>query len=706
MNSPTSASASPANKGLFITGIGLAGLSMAVALVTVFSGIGAPAPVAAAYSAFQAPAALNSSVKITANAETRLGTYTLEPATLPPFYDFMVPDVCLDAAGNVTSEDPAKCTKKRNLRIGESLPYILADYAAAPGWQQSYIYASSFPVIHRKDIRVVQTREWGANSGHPGSAAFRDFGPLDAYDIMSSNGAYVSSIGTRDPIMNSPGFYWAKPDCTLQDSWIQFPIGLKKGETSYTVANLIGGYLPCTPSSTYSTSLTVWNWYTPSLPYSSGKQLDSIQTWHHSGTDPVDATKALDAMEVFRWTKEYGLTRWEGWVTATSTVAELMGWETAEEVAAAVKLHKDSKSCDGGDPLDRWGYIMSRWGCADFTFVYAPDAKRGSLTPYSFPIKKEFVTSLNLLSTDEKKARADAAGGSLLGWKTLALGGGKAPTLKAKSDATTSKNLPTSETPAPNNNFYNLTCTDACGTGNPRSMYLDVNPSDIVKEYGSGPLTVQAGGLVRGPAKAMNATLAVHLMDANGAIMTSRSASLTAASSTYAMKVTGFSTTTATSTSPARLNVHWDGITTYKTIPYGSQVLIGDKVYSTISGTGVGLIYLSATTTGIKVGDPVKHLQGPDGKVIYSDVGATSGTGVWNQVRFNFDWDFAARPVANMRYELYVRSPGEYHLDETFVALLPSTASTVVTNVPIPQPQTPVTGGSGVRTDGSTTQTQ
>lgn len=677
MNLKNTGSVFVSKKVLFFTGGGLAVVASAlVAIATIFTGVSVPVQVsAAAFQAFQAPLPANTGVKITANTETKLGTYTLEPATPPPFYDFMVPDVCLDASGNVTSEDPAKCTNKRNLRIGEGQPYITADYAAGtPNWQQSYIYSASFPVIYKKDIRVVQTREWGANSINHPNAAFRDFGPLDAYDIMSSNGEYVSSIGTRDPITNSPGWYWAKPDCTLQDSWIQFPVGLTKGGTSYTVAKLIGGYLPCKPSpDAYSTSMTVWNWYEPKLPYSSGKQLDSIQTWHHSGTDPVDATKALEAMEVFRWTKEYGLTRWEGWTAATSSVVAMFGWDTPEEVAANVQQHKDSKQCDGGDPLQRWETLMYRWGCADFSFVYAQDIKRGPTNPYSFPIKKEFVTSLNLLAMDEKKAHADAANGSLLGWKLLALGGGKNPKLSAGADAKTSGNLPTAETPTPNNNFYKLACTDTCGTGNPRSMYLDANPNDIVKEYGTGALTVQVGGLVRGPEKAMNTTLAVHLMDSKGAIMATRSASLGAASSTYAMKVTALSMTAATGTSPARLNVHWTGGTTYKTTAYGTQVLIGDHAYSTISGTTVGLIYLplSATST-VKVGQPIKHMQAPDGKVVYSDVGKTSGTSAWNQVRFNFPWDFTAKPVSNIRYELYVRTPGEYHLDETFVVLLPS----------------------------------
>lgn len=646
-------------------------MSAVFALVSIVQ-FGAPAPaVAAAYLGFQAPAPVNSSaIKITANAETRLSTFTLEPATPPPFYDFMVPDVCLDASGNVTSEDPAKCTKKRNLRIGESIPYIISDFAGHPDWNQAYSYAPSFPVIHGKEVRVIQFRDFGANSGHS-STAFRDFDKVDGGDILSSNGEYVSAIGTRDPKTNKSGFVWAQPDCSLKDSWTFFPNTLTKGGDSYNVAKLIGMYLPCVPSpDAYSISLTNYHWYTAPLPYTSNKQLETIQSWHHSGTS-TDPFKNIDSMEVFRFTKEYGLTRWEGWTALQGSMPNHMEWETPEEVTQVVNDTKKSGICNQGDPLDRYGYMLYRWGCRDWSFIFAPDAKRGPLTPYTMPLVKEFVTSRNLISADEDRARADAAGGSLLGWKTLALGGGKGPKLSAGYDASTSKNLPTTDTPTPGNGFYKLECTDACGSGNPRSMYLDVNPNDAVKDYGTGALTVQVGGLVRGPAKAMNGTLAVHLMDSRGAIMATRSASLSVASTSYAMKVTAFSTTTASSTSPARLNVHWDGGTTYKNIPYGAQVLIGDKVYPTISGTTVGLIYLSATTTGLKVGDPIKHIQGPDGKVIYSDVGATPGTAVWNQVRFNFDWDFTAKPVSNIRYELYVRSPGEYHLDEAFTALLP-----------------------------------
>ncbi len=671
MDQKNTLSALFAKKALFITALGVIVCGALLALVTLFTGFGMPEHVsAAAYNAFQVPAPTNAGVKITAGAETRLGTHTLEPATPPPFYDFLVPDVCLDASGNPTSQDPTKCTKKRNLRIGESLPYLLSDFASHPDWNQIYQHVGSFPMIYKNEVRIAQLRDFGANSGHPG--AFRDFDrDIDGYDILSSNGSYVSAIGTRDPETDQPGFAWTQPDCSMKDSWIFFSNNAVKGVVDSTVAKLKGGILPCTPTpNAYSTSMTVWNWYDVVLPYTSNKQLESIQSWHHSGTNPTDATKDLEHMEVFRFTKEFGLTRWEGWTTEGGAMS-LHKW-TPEKLATEVAGSKMSKICDAGDPLDRFGYLMYRWGCRDWSFVSAPDAKRGPITPYSVSLTKDFASSANLITMNETKARADAAGGSLLGWKTLALGGGKAPKLSAGSDASTSKNLPTTDTPTPNNKFYKLECTDTCGASNPRSMYIDVNPDDIVKAYGTAPLTVQAGGLVRGPENATNATLAVHMLDAKGAVIASRTASVGLATATvHAMKITGFSNTAATQTIPDRLNVLWSGMKTYNEIPGGSQVLIGDKMYTTVSATKVGYIYLPANTTGLKVGDAIKYIQKPDGTIIYNDIGNTPGTGVWKQVRFNFDWDFTAKPVSTMRYEMYVRTPGEYHLDEAFMALLP-----------------------------------
>ncbi len=72
-------------------------------------------------------------------------------------YDFLVQDVCLDDADRVLPDDPAACKKRRNLRIGESLPYVKIDMgdgfqlAPKPGWQRS----DSIPMLTRSGRSLV-----------------------------------------------------------------------------------------------------------------------------------------------------------------------------------------------------------------------------------------------------------------------------------------------------------------------------------------------------------------------------------------------------------------------------------------------------------------------------------------------------------------------------------------------------------------------
>jgi hypothetical protein len=179
------------------------------------------------------------------------------------------------------------------------------------------------------------------------------------------------------------------------------------------------------------------------------------------------------------------------------------------------------------------------------------------------------------------------------------------------------------------------------------------------------------------------------MIDSAGRLVASRFVDVTASTPAFTGKVTSLAVSQATATSSGRLTLSWTGGSVNKMIPYGSKVLIGRNVYTTNSDTTVGYIYLPSTTAGIAVGDAVKHIEKPDGTIIYSDVGTTSTVDKWQQVRFNFDWDFAVQPVSKIRYEIYVRSPGEYQFDETFLALLPRDPA--LPAVPMPQnPPPPV----------------
>src|SRR4051794_19257494 len=65
--------------------------------------------------------------------------------------DYLVQEVCLDGGGNVTSADPAYCSSKRKLNVGESLPYHKIDHSG--NW-----YSDSFPIADTHGMsKAVQT---------------------------------------------------------------------------------------------------------------------------------------------------------------------------------------------------------------------------------------------------------------------------------------------------------------------------------------------------------------------------------------------------------------------------------------------------------------------------------------------------------------------------------------------------------------------
>jgi hypothetical protein len=67
-------------------------------------------------------------------------------------YDYLVMNVCVDAAGRITDEDPLHCPldHQRDLRPGEAVPYFHADYPAAdnrnPCYRDGYSRKYAFPL--------------------------------------------------------------------------------------------------------------------------------------------------------------------------------------------------------------------------------------------------------------------------------------------------------------------------------------------------------------------------------------------------------------------------------------------------------------------------------------------------------------------------------------------------------------------------------
>lgn len=110
------------------------------------------------------------------------GSYTME-VPQNDLTDFLIQDVCVDQFDRPLAQDPISCVRRRDLRIGEDLPY--AKYAAR-GWGAGTAFSmqNSYPVWGGDFVRVVRTmNQNGANSG-------RDYNVKDGYDIIENEGAY------------------------------------------------------------------------------------------------------------------------------------------------------------------------------------------------------------------------------------------------------------------------------------------------------------------------------------------------------------------------------------------------------------------------------------------------------------------------------------------------------------------------------------
>lgn len=241
----------------------------------------------------------------------------------PELYDYLVQDVCLDDEGGVTGADPATCEKRRNVVIGEPIPYLLTDWDTQG--KRAFQAVSSFPVrAEDGHTRIMVSKNFGADLG----ADFEfEFNPLrgDGYDLLDINfSGFVSFIRTFDGSCGDQ--LWA-PSLGLRDierpgvrsgGWILFPLKEPPGSWApiTTVVNKTAkiqlGQPLANSQCASGSSLARTFWHAPAdYNFESGKTLRAIKSLHFAATD-VGAEN--NALELYYFTKEYGFTRWEAWI--------------------------------------------------------------------------------------------------------------------------------------------------------------------------------------------------------------------------------------------------------------------------------------------------------------------------------------------------------------------------------------------------------
>ena len=487
-----------------------------------------------------------------------IGSHTYELPQLPYMYDYIVQKVCLDENNQVTPEDPYTCTKKRNLRVGEDLPYSRYNSSTVTNAlgeivsQTEFLHNNNIPHLKGYKSHVVSVREWTAAAG--ANRAFRDFDVLggDGYDVVEANGAYSSGVGTRDPITTSADFVWWNNQCQPEDGWVLFPNDILKDFSLRSIVAYLTGGNQCDPAQGFSDSLTTFQ-RLAEFEFANGKKMPAVVSNHYGrGDTQMD----LFHIERFYMTSQYGMSRWERWETAQGCVLAAQFHNQDPNVfcdqARIQKINESwikTKSCTGSGFEDLFGQRFFRTGCSDWTDVKPLDTP---IHAFNAPMTATFVTSRNLLQS------ADFANRQIGGWQRMVAP--FQPDWAFKENSRT-KNISLA-----------LSCNPQCAA---HSLYQDVDPRSVVSEYGGGELKIQVGALMTG-----------------------------------------------------------------------------------LSGA---------------VADVVVHLQELNGTVHQRKVRINFETGVPASLRYNFNWNFAAYPLQNIRYQVYLNGApyNPYTLDETFLAILP-----------------------------------
>jgi hypothetical protein len=253
--------------------------------------------------------------------------------------DFMIQNVCLDAAGAVLigispiDGDP-RCAGQSDLHPGERLPYhkddqpAPADRTAAPlGYQRH----DSFPVATSGLRTVVE------NSFDFGTGDDRRFGVFDADsdggDIAVLSPGAASIGATRD----AGGFKLWVGACdgpvtpaALRRSWLiaafdrQHPTAL----SGHAIARL--NAVPAAPTamcpSRFNPAYTIWRVAPFRYRAAPGEgrpvTLTTLISEHYGGADPATA----DHVERFYFTRELGGSRWERWQNAAGDGRVSAAW--------------------------------------------------------------------------------------------------------------------------------------------------------------------------------------------------------------------------------------------------------------------------------------------------------------------------------------------------------------------------------------------
>ena len=269
--------------------------------------------------------------------------------------DWLVKSICVDQSNQPVAADPYyECPagdRRRKIEIAEPLPYHNKN-------QIGNLISDSFPVLDTNGNKLYfRTFDWGP--------VFNNFdNNTDGFDVYVVRDAWVSVINTRDAGGFGTTFFGS--NCTLGDGWLLFPKQgfLGGGRIIVPIAGVYwehsGESFPGSCPTRYVTdSQTSWA-LQRGLEFGGfngheTKKMDAVISYH--GFKGVPAFLEHGHMEVFYFTQQYGLTKWEAWVSARQGAQK-------------------TKNCNVPDQVQYKGIPFIIRNCQDFSnvaFEHNPD---------------------------------------------------------------------------------------------------------------------------------------------------------------------------------------------------------------------------------------------------------------------------------------------------------------------------------------------
>jgi hypothetical protein len=228
---------------------------------------------------------------------------------------WLVKSVCTDAQNQVLAVDPyGGCPAGagiRKIQSGDPLPYHNIEQG---GYQQR----DAFPVVNPSDSKtwIIATFDYQPFN------SFNLTNGTDGYDVVALQNGWAAGVNTSDGGGYGQTFFGS--NCTVGGAWVLFPTSgfLSGGQSTVPIADVYweqsGQSYPGACPSRYSTStLTSWK-------YQAGFQFGGINGHPTKTMDTVISYHGFQSgfgflfsghLEVFYFTKEYGITRWEVWTS-------------------------------------------------------------------------------------------------------------------------------------------------------------------------------------------------------------------------------------------------------------------------------------------------------------------------------------------------------------------------------------------------------